>query len=151
MPRGSLIEFTPCNLKRKSRCRFAVDSADRNIWDNQKSQDLGWGPIFSPGRGSSEILPPRYPVAGFRVCWRHRRIASSRNSASADSVCQALENWALSLRGRRSGGRSSKRICIGSRTPSPKTIASCVRMLGRAANIPRAASGRAVAINRWSR
>src|SRR3984893_18667300 len=58
MPRGSLVEFTPCNLKRKSRCRFAVDSADRNILDNQKSQDLGQGSdLFARARGLSEIHP----------------------------------------------------------------------------------------------
>src|ERR1700730_4754711 len=57
MPSGSLVEFTPCNLKRRSRCRFAVDSADCNIQDNQKSQDLGRGSdLFARTRGLSEIL-----------------------------------------------------------------------------------------------
>ena len=37
-------------------------------------------------------------------------------------------------------------MCIGNGTPSPYEIASWVRMLGRAAGIPRAASGNAVSM-----
>ena len=37
--RGGLMASEPFNLKGKSRCRSAVDAADRHMADNRKMQD----------------------------------------------------------------------------------------------------------------
>ena len=75
----------------------------------------------------------------FRLCWRHRRTPSSRKCTSAEPVCQGFAKSAPSLRGRRVGARSSKRIRIGNGTASPQMTASCVPRLDRAAKCPRRA------------
>ena len=86
-----------------------------------------------------------------RRCSRQRRTLSRTNCNPALSDSHASEKCPLLLRGRRSAGRSSNRIRIGSGTPWPQMTASCVARLGSAANMPRPASGRAADIKRWSR
>jgi hypothetical protein len=41
--KGGLDAFAPCNLKGKSRCRFAVGATGRHKADNHKSQDRSRG------------------------------------------------------------------------------------------------------------
>ena len=61
--KGGLDAFAPCNLKRKSRCRFAVGAVGCHKADNHKSQDRS--------RGSEPHITPS-PLEGVRAGGRPR-------------------------------------------------------------------------------